>query len=200
MLCVNAPHRIEETLKKSRFIGIIAPCATEQAAFNLIAQLHAEHPTASHIAFAYRIQTAEGIRYRVHDAGEPSGTAGKPIYQHLEGRDFINALIAVVRYFGGIKLGAGGLTRAYGNIAGNVINSAAVTDHIPLHTLALTLDYQQLPVFEYQAKKHAAIILKQDFAEQIHITLELPQANIASLLQNINVQAYNLKATRPPVG
>lgn len=189
MYCVNAPHRIEEILKKSRFIGIIAPCSTEQVALNMITQLHAEHPTASHIAFAYRLQTAEGIRYRVHDAGEPSGTAGKPIYQHLEGRNLINVLIAVIRYFGGIKLGAGGLTRAYGNTAGSVITSAVVTEYIPMHTLTLTLDYQQLPVFEYQVKKHAGTILKQDFAEQIHITLELPQANIESLLQNINVQS-----------
>jgi uncharacterized YigZ family protein len=190
MYCVSAPHHIEEILKKSRFIGVIAPCQTEQAALVFIAQLHAEHPAASHIAFAYRIQSPEGIRYRFHDAGEPSGTAGKPIYQHLEGKDLINVVVAVIRYFGGVKLGAGGLTRAYGNTAGNVIASAAITDYVPMCMLRLTLDYQQLTAFEYQLKKHAGSILQQVFAEQIQITLELPQANVDSLLQNVNVQCY----------
>jgi uncharacterized YigZ family protein len=185
MQCVSAPHRIEALIKKSRFIGVIVPCQTEQTALQAIAQLHSEHPHATHIAFAYRLQSPEGILYRFHDAGEPSGTAGKPIYQHLEGKNLINVLIAVIRYFGGVKLGAGGLTRAYGNTAGAVIESAAIADYIPMRTLRLSLDYQQYPAFEYHLKKHAGVILKQDFAEQIHIIVEIPQSEAAGLLQNI---------------
>ena len=67
--------------------------------------LQAEHPHANHIAFAYRIKTNEGIIYRFHDAGEPTGTAGKPIFQYIEGKNIINVFIVVIRYFGGVKLG-----------------------------------------------------------------------------------------------
>ncbi|MEQ1637553.1 MAG: YigZ family protein [Methylococcales bacterium] len=190
MRCVSREHSIEEVIKKSRFIGVIAPCQTESAALKTLAQLHAEHPHASHIAFAYRIHTSEGLRYRIHDAGEPSGTAGKPIYQHLEGKDLINVVVAVIRYFGGVKLGAGGLTRAYGNTAGAVIESAVLTDHVPMRILRLNLDYQQLQAFEYHLKKQAGVILQQHFAEQVQVTIELPEAQVESLLQQVSAQQF----------
>lgn len=188
MRCVNAPCQIEDIVKKSRFIGIIAPCQTEQAILKVLTSLQMEHPTASHIAFAYRILTQEGIRYRFHDAGEPSGTAGKPIYQHLEGKDLINVLVVAIRYFGGVKLGAGGLTRAYSNAAGRAIEHAAVVEYVPMCVLRATLDYSQLPNFEYQLKKYEGNILQQDFAEQIRFTVEIPQTHVAALLQNVTVQ------------
>lgn len=190
MHCVSAPHSIEELIKKSRFIGVITPCQTEQTALQTISQLHAEHPHATHIAFAFRIQSPEGILYRFHDAGEPSGTAGKPIYQHLEGKDLINVLVAVIRYFGGVKLGAGGLTRAYGNTAGAVIESATISDYVPMSTLRLSLDYQQLQAFEYHLKKHAGVIVQQDFAEQIHLVIELPKSQADNLLQHVHNQRF----------
>jgi putative IMPACT (imprinted ancient) family translation regulator len=72
---------------------------------------------------------------RFYDAGEPSGTAGKPVFKYIEGHDLINILCVVVRYFGGIKLGAGGLTRAYGNTAKLAIAAAAVVEYIELCTV-----------------------------------------------------------------
>lgn len=185
MLCVSAYHSIEVILKKSRFIGVIAPCLSEQSALQVIAQLHLEHPHASHIAFAYRIQTTEGIMYRFHDAGEPSGTAGKPIYQHLEGKELINVFIGVIRYFGGIKLGAGGLTRAYGNTASAVIDAAVMVEYVPMAQLQLIMDYQELPQLEYQLKHHAGIIVQQAFAQQVQVTVELPKAAVDSLLAQL---------------
>ena len=190
MYCVSAPHSIEDLIKKSRFIGVITPCQTEHDALQAISQLHTEHAHATHIAFAYRIQSSEGIRYRFHDAGEPSGTAGKPIYQHLEGKDLINVLVAVIRYFGGVKLGAGGLTRAYGNTAGAVIESAAITDYIAMTTLRLTLDYQQLQGIEYHLKKKAGGIFQEEFVEQDPINGKLTQSNADSLLQSVNGQRF----------
>jgi uncharacterized YigZ family protein len=102
----------EELIKKSRFIGHISPCSSEQDALLFIRQLYQQHPNASHIVYAYRVQSPDGLICRFNDAGEPSGTAGKPIFQHLEGKQLINLVVAVIRYFGGVKLGAGGLTRA----------------------------------------------------------------------------------------
>ena len=107
--------------------------------------------------------------YRFHDAGEPTGTAGKPIFQHIEGKELINLLIAVIRYFGGVKLGAGGLTRAYGNTAKQVIEAAEIGAYVELVKIPLTLDYKQMQPLEYLLKKLDGHILKQDFAEQVRV-------------------------------
>ena len=89
--------------------------------------------------------------------------------------------MAVVRYFGGVKLGAGGLTRAYGNIARQVIEIAALTDYIEMAQLQLTLEYNQLQLLEYQIKKLDGEVLKQDFAAQVRTLIKLPKKNLTAL-------------------
>ncbi len=183
MYCVKTPVIIEDTIKKSRFIGIISPCQNETEALQQLQQIHQQYPDASHLVFAYRILTDKGIITRFHDAGEPSGTAGKPVFQHLEGKDLINLLCVVVRYYGGIKLGAGGLTRAYGNSAKKTIEAATVTEYIKYVEKALELDYKELQNFEYQLKKLDGVIIQQDFAENIRIKVRLPEKNLQSFNQ-----------------
>lgn len=184
MYCVKTRHTIEDTIKKSRFIGVIIPCADEQEVMLALKNLHLEHPHATHIAWAYRLKTDQGLVYRFHDAGEPSGTAGKPIYQHLEGRELINLLVAVIRYFGGIKLGAGGLTRAYGNTARHVIEAAETGDYVEQVKVRLTLDYSQMQPLDYLLKKLGGQIVHQDFAEQIQLDIQLPAGQLDALLQS----------------
>ena len=186
MLCVKNKTVIEDIVKKSRFIGIIIPCANEAEVMQQLRQLHAEYADASHIAFAYQLKTEHGLVYRFHDAGEPTGTAGKPIYQHLEGKQIINVLVAVVRYFGGVKLGAGGLTRAYGQTARLAIEAADIQPYIELTTVVLTLDYKQVQALEYWLKKNGGEIVQQDFTEQVRIAVCLPQEQAADLLQVFN--------------
>ena len=183
MKVVVAASQYEELIKKSRFIGVISPCSSEQDAFRQLQTLHAQHPNASHVVYAYRIQSADGLICRFHDAGEPSGTAGKPIFQHLEGKQLINMLVAVIRYFGGIKLGAGGLTRAYGNIARQVIESAEIIEHIEMASVQLLLEYNQLQMLEYQLKKLDGKIIRQEFAEQVSNQIKLPKQNLEALMQ-----------------
>jgi uncharacterized YigZ family protein len=181
MQSVRSQHMIEDSIKKSRFIGALMPCHNEFDLANGLRQLQLAHPNASHIAFAYRIKSGNGFTSRFNDAGEPSGTAGKPIFQHLEGKDLINVLLAVIRYFGGIKLGAGGLTRAYGNAAKRVIETATLFPYIEFVEQRLTLDYKQLQMFEHQLKKLDGEITAQNFAEQIHLTIQLPKDNLKVL-------------------
>lgn len=181
MYCIKSPAQFEELIKKSRFIGVIAPCATENAALQELKQLYSLHPNATHIAFAYRIKTPQGLVCRFHDAGEPTGTAGKPIYQHLEGKQLINVLVAVIRYFGGVKLGAGGLTRAYGNTARQVIEIAKISEYVEFAALELNLDYKQIAMLEYQLKKLDGQIIKQDFAGQVTVLISLPAAHLKAL-------------------
>lgn len=180
---IEKSHTFEELVKKSRFIGVIVSCESEQDVLLELKVLQAQHPHANHIAFAYRIQTDNGIIYRFHDAGEPTGTAGRPIFQHLEGKNIINVLVMVIRYFGGVKLGAGGLTRAYGNTARQVIDGASLQPYIEMTTLHFTLDYDQFQLFEYALKKVDGQIIEQTFAGQIQLTVKLP-ANKAVELSN----------------
>ena len=183
MLSVKSPVNIEETIKKSRFIGLIYPCISEIEAATYINTQRIEHPSANHIAFAYRIKTEQGTVCRFHDAGEPSGTAGKPIYNYIEGHDLINVVCIVVRYFGGIKLGAGGLTRAYGNAAKQAIEAAELIEFIELATWSIVLDYKQLQQFEYTLKKFSGKIISKDFTGQVKLLIQLPESQADNLLQ-----------------
>jgi len=192
MYCVKSPQTIEEIIKKSRFIGIIIPCETEDKALSALKQLYETYPDASHIVFAYRIKSPKGLIYRFHDAGEPTGTAGKPIFKHLEGKQLINVLIAVVRYFGGVKLGAGGLTRAYGNIAANVIAVANIIPYVAYVKVSLCLDYKQMRHFEYQLKKLAGKIIQQDFAVQVRLLVSIPEDNVEILAQLFRLETLEL--------
>jgi uncharacterized YigZ family protein len=184
MNCVKAKHSTEELIKKSRFIGVIVPCVNENEVLHQLKQLHSDYPDATHIAYAYQLKTDNGLVYRFHDAGEPTGTAGKPIFQHIEGKQLINVLVAVIRYFGGIKLGAGGLTRAYGQTAKQVIEAADIYPYIEQVTVTLTLDYKQIQPLEYALKKLDGIILKQDFSEQVRVIVQLPAEQLNVLLQS----------------
>lgn len=182
MHCVKTTATIEDTIKKSRFISILIPCQTEKEALQNISQFHQQHPNANHIVFAYRIKSANGIIMRMHDAGEPSGTAGKPVYQHLEGKDLINILCIVVRYFGGIKLGAGGLTRAYSNASKKAIDASIVTEYIEYAEVKLELEYNQMQHFEYQLAKLDGEIIQQDYSDNIKLTIKIPEKNKTNLM------------------
>lgn len=186
MFYVKQSYLFEELVKKSRFIGVITSCENEQDVLRELRMLQTQHPHANHIAFAYRLKTDNGIIYRFHDAGEPTGTAGKPIFQHLEGKNLINVLVVVIRYFGGIKLGAGGLTRAYGNAAKHVIDRAVLQTYIELATLQFTLDYDQFQLFEYTLKKAEGQIIGQTFETQIKLTVKLPAKNVTDLFNQFS--------------
>ncbi|MGR8953319.1 MAG: IMPACT family protein, partial [Gammaproteobacteria bacterium] len=151
---------------------------------NQLKTLHDQHPNATHIVYAYRLKTPQGFVYRFNDAGEPSGTAGKPIFQHLEGKDLIDVLLAVIRYFGGIKLGAGGLTRAYCNTAKRVIDVAEIEPFVAMAAVRLTATYNQLQPLEYLLKKLSGRIVDQQFAEQIKLVIELPEEQLSVLRQS----------------
>jgi len=117
-----APARIDIEVKRSRFIAHAARVDSESEALDFLAAV--ADPAATHNCWAWRI----GIAYRFNDDGEPAGTAGRPIHAALEGKDVDHAMVVVTRYFGGVKLGAGGLVRAYGGAAARAIDAAgAVT-------------------------------------------------------------------------
>lgn len=110
----------EHADRGSRFLGYARRVADEPAFEELLAEVKAEHPKARHHCWAWRFRDA----YRFHDDGEPGGTAGRPILQVLEGAGLTQAAVVVVRYFGGVKLGTGGLVRAYAAAAARAVEQA----------------------------------------------------------------------------
>lgn len=181
---VTAATEVEYEIKKSRFIGVIMPCQSEDEALRKLGQLARQHPHANHLAFAWRIRQPEGfLTERFHDAGEPSGTAGRPILAPLEGESLINVVVGVVRYFGGIKLGTGGLTRAYGTAAKEAIAAARIVPWVEMTELTLEIDYAQLQPLEYQLKQHHGRIIDQQFTDKVKVTLSLPADVAGSIKQ-----------------
>lgn len=165
----------EYEIKKSRFIGVIMPCQSEDDALHQLGRLAQQHPNANHLAFAWRIRQPEGfLTERFHDAGEPSGTAGRPILAPLEGDSLINVVVGVVRYFGGIKLGTGGLTRAYGTAAKEAIAAAQVHPWVEMTRMTLDIDYSQLQLLEYQLKLYHGKIIDQQFTDRVTVSFSLP--------------------------
>jgi len=177
----------EFEVKKSRFIGAIYPCATEQEALQHLRKLASQHPHANHLAFAWRIRQVDGfINERCHDAGEPSGTAGRPILAPLEGEDLINVVVGVIRYFGGVKLGTGGLTRAYGTAAKQAIAAASYIPWVEMTIIKFEIDYSQLQSLEYQLKKCHGQMIEQQFTDRVQVTIQLPASEAEQLHQQFS--------------
>lgn len=184
---LRTPSISESEIKKSRFIGVAMHCDSEQSALKQLRQLAAQHSSANHLAFAWRIRAAEGfITERFFDAGEPSGTAGRPILSPLQGEDLINTVVAVIRYFGGVKLGTGGLTRAYGNAAKQAIEAAGKLPWVEMAQLSLKIDYSQLQMLEYQLKQIKGRIVDQQFTDMVSVVIELPAEHLVAIREQFN--------------
>ncbi len=174
----------EETIKKSRFIGIILPCQTVMEANQLLEEFRQEYANASHVVFAYRIENNKEILNRYSDNGEPGGTAGKPVYQQIEGHQLINTLCIVIRYYGGIKLGTGGLVRAYAHAAKSVIQASELKPYIKLHREHCTIPYHRLNEFEYKLKQFDGRIINQTFTDEINLVIEIPEKQSKAFFQS----------------
>lgn len=184
---LRTPSISESEIKKSRFIGVAMHCDSEQSALKQLRQLAAQHSSANHLAFAWRIRSAEGIiTERFFDAGEPSGTAGRPILSPLQGEDLINTVVAVIRYFGGVKLGTGGLTRAYGNAAKQAIDAAGKLPWIEMAQFSLKIDYSQLQMLEYQLKQIKGRIIDQQFTDMVSVVIELPAEHLVAIREQFS--------------
>jgi len=177
----NTPYIISNAstakyeIKKSLFIGEISPCNTEREAMIQLRKFISQHPDANHLAFAWRIRQENGfINERSNDGGEPSGTAGRPLLAPLEGNAIINAVVGVIRYFGGVKLGTGGLARAYGTAAKLAIEQATLSPWIEHTVFELVLDYSQLQLLEYHLKKHTGHIIEQQFIDKVTVKIHMP--------------------------
>lgn len=150
------------------------PCADEREVGAALRAFASQHQTAHHLAYAFRIKTELGIIPRFSDAGEPSGTAGLPILKLIEGRDLINVCVAVIRYYGGINLGTGGLARAYGGTAKLALDVAKTSEFVEMSTYKLSITYKQMDMLTNALAKCNGSIVTKVFNEQVDLVLSLP--------------------------
>ena len=138
---LKAETSAETKVKGSRFIGYAAPVENRKDAEAFIRNVSKKHHDSAHNCFAYRIGLGDNSGFRYSDAGEPTGTAGRPILDAIDGRNLTNTICVVARYFGGIKLGTGGLARAYHDCATSTLDAGTVVVKYITDTLHIRYPY-----------------------------------------------------------
>lgn len=157
--------------KKSRFLGWAFPVGTVQEAENRISALRDQYRDATHVCYAYRIGVSQP-RERLSDDGEPAHSAGSPIFGQIEAAGLHNVLICVVRYYGGTKLGVGGLIQAYREAARGVIGKAQIVTRTPICLLTLDFDYPLLDGVMRCVSKFQLGIRSQQMGLTCHMEVE----------------------------
>ena len=164
-------------VQRSRFLAYAVRAEDEEDVRTWLQGIKKEHYEARHIPYAMVLGT-RADRQRSSDDGEPGGTAGSPILEAVKARGITNAAVAVVRYFGGIKLGAGGLIRAYAHAAGLALDAAQKVRMTPLQTLCVVIDYDLLAAAERYVRDMALLTGETSYAEAVTLTLLVPPDEI----------------------
>jgi len=146
--------RTELKIRGSRFIGTAIPIGSKEEAAAELEKIRKEFWNATHNCYAYRL-APDGLQYRFSDDGEPSGSAGKPILFVLQQRDLVNLLVVITRYFGGTKLGVGGLARAYGETTAAVLDLAETIIQYPTDMVRVFTPYEDVRVVRTLVEKYA---------------------------------------------
>ncbi|MFE7133900.1 YigZ family protein [Streptomyces sp. NPDC057638] len=167
----------ETEINRSRFICALAPAATEEEAQAFVARVRAEHPTATHNCFAYVIGADASVQ-KASDDGEPGGTAGVPMLQMLTRRDVRYVAAVVTRYYGGVKLGAGGLIRAYGGVVGEALDTLGTITRQRFRLATVTVDHHRAGRLENDLRTTGRAVRSVRYAERVEIEIGLPEAQV----------------------
>ncbi|MFF3016185.1 YigZ family protein [Streptomyces sp. NPDC057939] len=167
----------ESEINRSRFLCSLAPAATEREAQEFIARIRKEHPTASHNCFAYVIGADASVQ-KASDDGEPGGTAGVPMLQMLTRRDIRYAVAVVTRYYGGVKLGAGGLIRAYGGVVGEALDALGTVTRHRYRLATVTVDHQRAGRTQNDLRSSGRAVLDVRYGEAVAIDIGIPEADV----------------------
>lgn len=171
-LIPGSEKRIELTIKKSVFIASAGPALTINEAKDFIVKIKDEFMDASHNVPAFIVSQGSSIIEHCSDDGEPSGTAGKPILAVLKGSGIKDIVLVVTRYFGGIKLGTGGLVRAYTECSQNVLTSIPLAEKIDVHTVNIVIPYTYYDHVKRLISQYRGSILEEIFLETITMTVK----------------------------
>lgn len=184
-LTLSAPVHIEvDPIKRSRFIADAAPVRGEAEALAFIDQVRERYPDAGHHCFAWRLQSGD-LGFRSSDDGEPGGTGGPPILAHIDGANLRGVVIVVTRYFGGTKLGKGGLIRAYGGTAGAAIAQAEIIEVIETQPVLIDHEYSDQGLVEGVLRGMGLQSGDAAFGVRVTMTVAVPTEQIDTLWEQL---------------
>src|SRR5690625_1215378 len=169
-LTVNQEGSSELMIQKSRFIGYVRRTETEEAAQQFIESIKNKHYDATHNCSAYIIGEHDQIQ-KANDDGEPSGTAGVPMLEVLKKQNLKDTAVVVTRYFGGIKLGAGGLIRAYGSTTSEAIKATGIVQRQLVQGISVVVDYSLLGKLENEIRQSNYILDQIEYLEHVEFTV-----------------------------
>ena len=171
----------ELLINKSRFITWLRPVASREQAMAVIDQARARYPDASHHCYAYLLGNPASAQAAMNDDGEPSGTAGKPIFNVIQHKGMSDVLVVVSRYFGGVKLGAGGLVRAYAAAAEAVLAEVERVESVPQLTCRLEMGFPLEQRLRHWAEQNSAEVLDVHYSQSVAMTLRCPTQSLDDL-------------------
>lgn len=176
------PAQHELLIKKSRFIACVEPVSGREQALQRVAQLKALHPDAAHVCWAL----LAGGQSAANDDGEPGGTAGRPMLEVLRHQGMEGVLATVVRYFGGVKLGAGGLVRAYTDAVAQALLTAEKIPLIKLQELACSVPYALEGMVRRELELAKAQLLEVSHTSVVTLRFALPETAAQALVQRLD--------------
>ena len=185
IITLKAEHIIENVINKSRFIAHIKPVESEEDAKAFINQVSTKHREATHNCFAYTIGDQMNIQ-KANDNGEPSGTAGVPMLGILKKLEIHNACVVVTRYFGGIKLGGGGLIRAYSGAVRDVIYDIGRVELKPAIPTTVTINYDLTGKFEYELETASYLLRDQNYTDKVSYQIDVVASDYDEFIAFLN--------------
>lgn len=184
-LSVCGENIFETVIERSKFIACIFNVYTDEEAADKLNAIRKKHSTATHNCYAYILGLEDNIM-RFSDDGEPSKTAGLPILEVIKGKKLFNTMIVVTRYFGGVKLGTGGLVRAYGDSAARVLSIGVIKQYTNSVIFDIKTDYSFLSGIERLLSAEKAEITETKYNDNIKISAVCPLLGFDILKQKIN--------------
>ncbi|MBN2212862.1 MAG: YigZ family protein [Bacteroidales bacterium] len=182
---ISSSARGEHKDRGSKFIAFAYPVGSESTAKEIITDIKKQYHDARHHCYAYKIGIENDIS-RSYDDGEPSGTAGKPIYGQILSFGITNVLIVVVRYFGGRLLGTGGLIRAYRGATENALNHAEIIEKTIDHIVEINFGYENQGEINNVLKAYECKVIKQCFDEKCHLSIQIRKSQSEAFIKRIS--------------
>ncbi|MDQ6961254.1 MAG: YigZ family protein [Mariprofundaceae bacterium] len=176
---------VEQEIKRSRFIATAARASDKKEALAVIAAVRQQYPDARHHCWAYVAGSPETVALGMSDDGEPQGTAGKPMLNVLKHKKIGEIVVVISRYFGGIKLGAGGLVRAYASSVQLVINALPLQQYIPMQKLKLSFPYAFESTARHLFLPFKVNVLDVSYSHQVEMCIELQIGDVNTLSQHL---------------
>jgi uncharacterized YigZ family protein len=170
----------------SRFIASLSPATTVEEARTFIAKVKKQHPTATHHVPAFVIGHGKSVIKHCSDDGEPSGTAGRPALAVLQGSGLGNVVVVVTRYFGGTKLGTGGLVKAYGDAVREVLKGVKFATLMPTTTLMFVTPYRLYDQLTRLMEAHNGQVLGVEFLEEVTVTVRFKDEVVESFTNQLS--------------